>query len=310
MKTSRSSVDATNTDNASTVGYRTSRAARCVDLARLLIHARVQDIAALEQQVAKMSKYLFKAMAAQERLEAIIAEEMESARVLSSTVPRLKSAGHDDECFISDAAEQRRRFAIGAHGNDIVQPPAVRAAAEQSCLEAIEAETRQFHQLLLADTSLHLNRQAYDDDGPVVQAMADRVRLERDRLYDRSAAASSADELCVNTIRDTFNEELHDRHDRRRLETAAALQAARAFAGAAGVINPGERTRRELAAPPTMPIAPPTKPRMMTERPIRPRMMMCHLPLPRVVPRWVVKRLKMKVRRYDDDPDGSDEFND
>ncbi|RLN82657.1 hypothetical protein BBJ28_00017944 [Nothophytophthora sp. Chile5] len=51
--------------------------------------------------VAEMSKYLLKAMAAQERLEAIIAEEMESARVLASTVPRVKSAGHDDEYLMS-----------------------------------------------------------------------------------------------------------------------------------------------------------------------------------------------------------------
>ncbi|RLN62763.1 hypothetical protein BBJ28_00020571 [Nothophytophthora sp. Chile5] len=236
------------------------------------------------------------------------------------------------------AAEQRRRFVIGADGNDIVQPPAVRAAAEQSRLEAIDAETRQFHQLLLAETSLHLNRQAYNDDGPVVQAMADRVRLERDRLYDRSATVSSADELCVNTIRDTFYEELHDRHDRRRLERAAALQAARAFAGAAGVINPGERMRRELAAPaalPTTPIAPPTTaadddgtpdsaanddvppaaaaggPRMgRVDSFIRPSSKRTHPGDVEVEGPRRSKRLKMKVRRYDDDSDGSDEFND
>ncbi|RLN70200.1 hypothetical protein BBJ28_00025944 [Nothophytophthora sp. Chile5] len=234
-----------------------------------------------------------------------------------------------------EAAEQRRQRAIGGDGDDIVPPPAVRAAAEQRRQEAIEAETRQFHQLLLAETSLHMNRQAYDDDGPVVQAMIDRVRLERGRLDDRSAAASSADELCVNLIRDTYYDELHDRHHRRRLERAAALQAARTFAGVVGEINPGGGTRRVPAAPavaPAAPIAPPATPiappataadddappvtaaggpRMgSVDSFIRPSSKRTHPGEVKFECPRRSKRLKMKVRRYSDESDGSDEVDD
>ncbi|RLN94330.1 hypothetical protein BBJ28_00013039 [Nothophytophthora sp. Chile5] len=211
----------------------------------------------------------------------------------------------------NDAAEQRRQFSIGAEGNDIVQSPAVRAAAEQRRQEAIEAETRQFHQPLLAETNLHLNCQTYGDDGPAVQAMI-----------------VTGHELCVNTIRDTFNEELHDRHDRRSLERAAARQAARAFTGTVGVINPGEHTRRVLAAPaapPTAPIALPTTanpaanddvppaaagaPQMgRVDSLIRPSSKCTHPGDVEVKGPRRSKRLKMESRRYNDDSDRSDEF--
>ncbi|RLN70199.1 hypothetical protein BBJ28_00025945 [Nothophytophthora sp. Chile5] len=94
MKASQSSVGTATTHTASTAPSR-------ADLSRLLIRARVQDVAALEQQVAEMSRYLLKLTVAQERLEAMIAEEMESARMFASTLPREKAAGSDEEDAMS-----------------------------------------------------------------------------------------------------------------------------------------------------------------------------------------------------------------